>query len=137
MGLNSRLKAHDTCRALDHVMDKSKSEQRGEERSRCHGHGIMDKKRERSEQGEKAPDRSEDEPSGGLGCGDHLNVPEVESLVAFDQNQLFNQEQVVCPEIKLGPQAWKQGHKQAATGELGVGHSGIGLRVDYLRPVAM
>jgi len=84
MSLNSRSKPDNACRAQDHVLDKGKSEQRGEERSRHKRYRIVDEERERSEKNEKSPERSEDDPSYALRCGDDLNVAEIESLVALD-----------------------------------------------------
>ncbi len=71
---------------------------------------IVDEEKECSEQSEKSPERSEDNPAYALRCGDDLNVAEIESLVAFDQYQLFDQEEVIRPQIELCPQAWNEGH---------------------------
>ena len=63
LGLNRGSQANDASGALDQVMDESKSEQTGEERSRYQGDRAVDKERERSEQGEETPESSEDNPS--------------------------------------------------------------------------
>ena len=90
MGLNRCPKANDAGRALDHVVDEGKSEKCGEEDTRSHGKRMVDNERERSEEGEKSPKCSEDEPARALSRGNHLNVAEIKSLVTFDQDQLFN-----------------------------------------------
>ena len=122
MGLNRCSKPDDTCRAEDHVMDKSKSKQCGEEPSEKERDRIVKKESESSDQGEAPPERSEDHPTCTPSGGDRLNVAEIETLVAFDQYELFDQQKVVCSQIQLGSQAWNQGHEQAAIGNPGVRH---------------
>ena len=56
VGLHRGSKANNTCRALDHVVNKSKSEEGDEECARRHGQRIVQQKKERSEQGEGTPE---------------------------------------------------------------------------------
>jgi hypothetical protein len=90
MGLNRCPEANNAGRALDHVVDEGKSEKCGEEGARGDGKRMVDNEKERSEEGEKSPKSSEDEPARALSRGNHLNVAEIKSLVPFDQDQLFN-----------------------------------------------
>ena len=80
-------------------MDKSKSKQCGEERSENERDWIMEKEGKSSDQGEKTPERSKDDPAYASRCGDRLNVTQIESFVAFDQYQLFDEQEVICPQI--------------------------------------
>lgn len=122
MGLNRCSKPDDTCRAQDHVVDKSKSKQCGEEPSENERDGIVKKESQSSDQGKTRPERSEDHPTCATCGGDRLNVVKIETLVAFDQYELLDEQEVVRPQIQLGSQTWNQGHEQAAIGNPGVRH---------------
>src|ERR1700722_56582 len=95
MGLDRCSKADDAGGAQDEVVNESKSEQRGQNRSHGDRNRIMQQEKERSDQDKKTPDDSEDDPSRALDRGDGLHVAEIESLIAFNQDQLFNQEKMI------------------------------------------
>ena len=62
---------------------------------------MVDEERESSEEGEKSPEHSKNNPARALRGGNHFNVTEVKSLVAFNQDQLFNQKKVISPKYNF------------------------------------
>src|SRR5450432_4153119 len=101
MALNGRFNPDDASRAQDHVMNKSKAEKGGEEGTCSDHQRMMDEKRESSQESQRGPEHSKNNPARAWRCGNHFNVTEVKSLVPFDQDQLFDQKKVISPDIKL------------------------------------
>ena len=103
MALDGRFYPDDASRAQDHVMNKSKAEQGGEEDTRSDHEGLVDEEGESSQESERGPEYSKNNPARARRGGNYFNVTEVKSLVAFDQDQLFDQKKVISPDIKFRP----------------------------------